>query len=68
MKLFNITQIEQVEFNKKALKEFRRLRNFYRNHYDAGDNDSCFHTWIEIMIDRDRKDKGQNLMFEEDEF
>jgi len=65
--MFNqITESEEIKNNKIAMREFRRLRNYYRRHYKAGDNDACFHTWIEVMIDRDRKEKGQPLIYDED--
>ena len=65
--MFNqITESEEIKNNKIAMREFRRLRNYYRRHYEAGDNDACFHTWIEVMIDRDRKEKGQPLIYDED--
>lgn len=63
MKMFNFS----VKNQKEALKEFRRLRNYYRKHYEAGENDAVFKTWIEVMIDRDRREKGQSPIYSEEE-
>jgi hypothetical protein len=62
--MFNFT----VKNQKEALKEFRRLRNYYRKHYEAGDNDAVFKIWIEVMIDRDRKSKGLTPLFDEEDY
>lgn len=58
----------QQDFNNKiSLREFRRLRNYYRRHYEAGYNDAIFCTWIQVMIDKDRKEKGLKPIYNEEE-
>lgn len=40
------------EYNdKRDLKEFRRLRNYYRNNFTNGDSDQSFVLWVESMCE-----------------
>lgn len=53
-----------VKTNKDHLAAFRRLRNYYQRNFEHGENDAVFHTWIEVMIDKDRIARGKKSLFE----
>lgn len=44
------TILDQLE----DLREFRRLRNYYRRNYTNGHSDESFIVWCEDMCERER--------------
>jgi hypothetical protein len=51
------TTLQDISPDRQDIREFRRLRNYYRRTRKHGESDECFVTWIDLMAagERDRQ-------------
>jgi hypothetical protein len=48
------TTLQDISPDRKDIREFRRLRNYYRRTRRSGASDECFLNWCELMADWER--------------
>ena len=49
--------LKENEASIKAMRGFRRLRNYYLNNFRNGESDESFVTWCEMMCRADKAEK-----------
>lgn len=49
------TTLDQLE----DMREFRRLRNYYRRNFTNGESDETFVLWCEEMCKRERRERRE---------